>query len=157
MNYFVDESGMEIIEKNIYTATEIATVMPFYGNDIFSRFYSANAWTKSFLPNNYMRVSSAKDVKGGWIKWLFEKMLDNPLGNFLDELLMKLTAKSWDKKTKTNKKNYRGLIMGMKASKHYSKPDPVNFQQKILELYENSLENVYNKYDKVFHVANESL
>lgn len=157
MNYFVDEAMPEIIEKNIYTATEIATVLPFYGSKTFADFYAANSWTKNFLPNNYMRISSAKEMRTPWFKFLIEKLCDNAVGNLFDNLLMKLTARSWKVKSRRKKKNSHGLIMGMKAGKHYSKPDPVNFQEKILRLYETNLANTLDQYDKVLRLTNESL
>ena len=60
MNYFIDEEEPTIVEKNIYTATEIATLLPLYGSDTFKRFYAANGWTKEFLPNHTMRSPPAK-------------------------------------------------------------------------------------------------
>src|SRR6201985_1615061 len=35
MNYFIDEQGLEIVEKNIYTATEIVTLIPLEGDLTF--------------------------------------------------------------------------------------------------------------------------
>lgn len=157
MNYFIDEAEPEIVEKNIYTATEIATLMPLQGSVVFENFYSANAWTKSFLPNNYMRISMAKEIKGSWLKTVIEKLLNNNAGNLLDSLLMKLTAKSWGKKTKQKKTNVRGVVMSMRASKHYSKPDPANFQSKLLKLYENNVNDIFNRYEHSSKLTNEIL
>ena len=157
MNYFIDEAEPEIVEKNIYTATEIATLMPLRGNAVFENFYSANSWTKNFLPNNYMRISMAKDIKGSWVKTIIEKLLNNKAGNLLDSILMKMTANSWNRKTKKKKKNVRGIVMGLCASKHYSKPDPVNFQFKLLQLYENNVSDIFNRYEHSSRLTNEIL
>jgi hypothetical protein len=135
MNYFIDELGLEIAEKNIYTATEVVTLIPLEGDLTFEKFYSANAWTMAYLPNNYMRVSSAKPLKISMLKRTVEAMMNNRLGNVMDNLLCKVTASRWLKKTQQKKLNTRGIIMGMSANKHFAKPDPANFQQKLIQRY----------------------
>jgi len=145
MNYFIDEDHAEIAEKNIYTATEIATLLPLQGSIAFEKFYSANAWIKNFLPNKYMRVSSEKKIKNFWVKWLIEKMLSNSFGSLLDTILMNVTSKRWLEKTQKRKLNSRGTIMGMSATKFCAKPDPKNFQNKFIELYERKVFELLHK------------
>ena len=147
MNYFVDETEPVIVEKNIYTSIEIATLLPLRGTVVFENFYTANSWTKKFLPNNYMRISSAKEPGSSWLKWIIEKMFSNKMGDRLDNYFMKMTANRWNRKTKNGIKNSRGVIMSLQADKHYSKPDPANFQQKLLQLYENNLTDIFNQYE----------
>jgi len=142
MNYYIDEEQLEIVEKSIYTAIEIVTLIPLQGDSVIENFYSANAWTREFLPNKIMRVSSAKPVKSSFLKRLFEKVLDNSLGNAVDNKLMKITADRWLKKTRLKKLNSKGDIMGMDANKHCAKPDPKNFQTALLEQYENKISQI---------------
>jgi hypothetical protein len=52
---------------------------------------------------------------------------------------MKITAKRWNKKTQLRKLNSRGTIMGMAADQHFAKPDPKNFQIKLIEKYQSKL------------------
>lgn len=155
MNYFIDEAELAIIEKNIYTATEIATLLPLRGITVFEKFYAANSWTKNFLPNNCMRVSRAKEIKSGWIKSIPEKLLDNRIGNMLDNFLLKLTAKSWAAKERNQKRNNRGVVMSLHTGKHYSKPNPANFQQKLLQRYESSLEELFDRYEVSCGLTNQ--
>jgi len=136
MNYYIDEAQLEIVEKTLYTAIEIVTLMPLQGDDLFERFYAANAWTREHLPNKVMRLSSAKPVKSSWLKSLFEAFFNNRLGNAIDNVLMKITAGQWIKKTLSMKRNAKGNIMAMDVNKHYSKPDPRNFQSKLMLRYE---------------------
>jgi hypothetical protein len=147
MNYFIDEAELGIIEKNIYTATEIATILPLFGCKIFDSFFKVNSWARSFFPNKYMYMPPAKDVKRTWFKYLVEKSLNNRFGNFLDNYLMNLTAKSWNSKTRSNKKNSKGIIMSMHSGKHFSKPNPDTFQKRLLQRYENSLNEVFKLYE----------
>ena len=81
MNYFIDEQGLEIVEKNIYTAIEVATLIPLEGDVAFAKFYQANTWLRQYLPNNCMRVASAKPVKNTWLKSTVEALLNNGISN----------------------------------------------------------------------------
>ncbi|MEP6747755.1 MAG: nucleotidyltransferase domain-containing protein [Bacteroidota bacterium] len=157
MNYFIDEAEPGILEKNIYTATEVATIMPLRGNDIFETFYKVNAWTKKFFPNKYMHISSAREIKKTWIRSITEKILDNKMGNALDTFLMKMTARSWNSKTRNNKKNSKGILMSMHTGKHFSKPNPANFQKKLLQRYEKSLIEVFDQYERSSRIKNKTL
>jgi len=147
MNYFIDEQGLEIVEKNIYTATEIATLIPLEGDVAFAKFYSANLWTRSYLPNNCMRIASAKPVKRSAFKLFIEALFNNSFGTFLDNQLMRITAARWHKKSQEQKRNTRGVIMGMDANKHYAKPDPKNFQHKLIDRYQNKVNQVLQQYE----------
>ncbi len=136
MNYYIDERQLEIAEKNIYTAIEIVTLIPLQGDTIIEKFYAANSWTHQHLPNKTMRVSTAKPLKFNAFKQLIEAAFNNHLGNAIDNLLMKITAKRWLKKTQLNKVNAHGSVMAMATGKHYAKPDPKNFQTRLLQQYE---------------------
>jgi hypothetical protein len=147
MNYFIDEAEPGIKEINIYTATEIATIMPLRGNGIFDHFFKMNSWTKSFFPNKFMYVPSPKEIKKTWLKFITEKILDNRIGNSMDNFLMHLTAKSWNSKTRQNKKNSKGMVLSMHIGKHFSKPSPDVFQKRLLQRYEKSLHEIYKRYE----------
>lgn len=136
MNYFVDEDQLQIKEKNIYTATEVVTLIPMQGDAQFENFFAANSWTKDYLPNNYLRISSAKSLNNSILKRFSEALLNNKLGNLLDTLLMKITCRRWGKKTLQKRLNMHGVILSMNASQHCAKPDPVEFQNKLMLRYE---------------------
>jgi hypothetical protein len=142
MNYYIDEDQLEIVEKNIYTAIEVVTLAPLQGDKIFEQFYAENTWTAKYLPNKIMRISSARPTATSFIKRSFEYAFNNRMGNFIDTLLMKVTASRWTKKTKQNKVNSKGIIMGMDTGKHYSKPDPKNYQGKLLQQYQNNIDRI---------------
>ena len=157
MNYFVDEAEPMIVEKNIYTAIEIATLLPLRGTVVFDKFYTVNNWTKKYLPNNYMRIASAKETGTNWLKSFMERLFSNTMGDNLDNHFMKITARRWNKKTENGKKNSRGILMSLQADKHYSKPDPASFQEKLLRLYENNLTDIFNQYEHSSRLTNEML
>src|SRR5688572_20817381 len=55
VNYFVDEKHLEIEEKNLFTATELATVIPLYGSKQYESLQQENVWLKIFFPNYSQR------------------------------------------------------------------------------------------------------
>lgn len=139
MNYFVDEQHLEIEEQNVFTATEISTLLPMQGASVFEKFYASNKWTENFLPNQFMRISSATEIKGNWIKRFIEILFKNPIGSMLDKKLMQITAKRWAKKTEQQKLNDHGIVMKMAATRYHSKPDPSGFQVRLLNAYHEKL------------------
>ncbi|OOQ57275.1 hypothetical protein [Mucilaginibacter pedocola] len=142
MNYYVDEQQLQIAEKNIYTAIETDTLIPLEGDLTFERFYTANTWTRNLLPNKTLRLASAKPLKKYFLKTLIETLLNNRMGELLDNFFLRITSSRWAEKTKQKKLNLRGLVMGMSAGKHFAKPDPVNFQNRLMERYKNKLNYV---------------
>ena len=147
MNYYIDEQVLQIKEKNIYTATEIATLLPLQGVQIFQRFYAHNEWSKKYLPNHSLKVSYTKEIYHSFLKRTIEAVFHNPMGNWLERWLMQVTARRWAQKTRSGKLNTRGVIMSMEAGRHYAKPNPQNFQNKLLALYERKVDALIDKYD----------
>lgn len=139
MNYYIDEAQLEIVEKNIYTAIEVVTLIPVQGNQAFADFYSANTWTASYLPNKLMRISSAKPLNNGTFKRAGEFLFNNRFGNWVERQLMAITSARWGKKTAQKRLNSRGAIMSMAANQHFAKPDPKDFQLKLIERYQSKL------------------
>jgi len=145
MNYYIDEQRLEIVEKTIYTAVEVVTLIPLQGDTIFEKFYAANSWTQRYLPNKIMRLSSAKRVRESYFKRLVELLFNNAAGNVLDSMLMRITAGRWNKKTIANRMDAKGVVMAMDINKHYAKPDPEKFQHKLLKQYERKIAMLLHK------------
>ena len=55
---------------------------------------------------------------------------------------MTVTDKRWKKKTAKGKLNAKNLKVGMMVNRHFSKPDPKNFQEKFLQKYENRVKDL---------------
>ena len=147
MNYFIDEAELVILEKNIYTAIEVATIIPLDETEIFLRFFKANRWIDTFIPNKRICLPPNRKTKKSRLVHLIEKLFDNKHGNTFDDYLMKLTSKRWDLKSSLNKKNIKGLLLSLHTGKHFSKPGPDIFQKKLLDRYEICLAEVFKKYE----------
>jgi hypothetical protein len=146
ISFYADEEMLQIKEKNIYTAMEVATLVPLRGIDVFQRFYRVNSWYKNFLPNHGMKVSYLQATKQPFLKKFLEVLFNNQLGYALDNILMRITTRKWEK-TKQKKVTQRGIVLEMNAGKHYTRLCPENFQNKLIALYEQRLYALFRGYD----------
>ena len=146
INYYADEERLQLKEKNIYTAMEVATLVPLRGIEVFQRFYRVNSWYKNFLPNHGMKISYLQAIKQPFLKKFLEVLFNNLLGCALDNILMRITTRKW-KKTKQKKVTQRGVVLEMDAGKHYARLCPENFQNKLIALYEQKLYALFRGYD----------
>jgi predicted nucleotidyltransferase len=147
MNYYIDMQQLEIPEKNIYTAIEVCTLIPLQGDITFKEFYAANTWTSEFLPNKNMRIASALPVKKTFLKMLIEALFNYSPGNALDNMLMKITRNRWLKKTVLKQLNSHGNVLSLLTDKHFAKPNPKNFQGKLLSAYGYKVSCLLSKYE----------
>ena len=154
MNYYIDEAALEIQEKNIYTAIEIATLIPLRGISTFDKFFFANNWVKKMFPNNYMNISTTKSNKTNPVKWFIEMILNNSLGNLIDTALMKITAKRWNKRTADKVLTKSGLLFSIQSDKHYAKHDPSTFQDGIVSLHKTRLSEILTSKNMKYKAVN---
>ncbi|MEO8853203.1 MAG: nucleotidyltransferase domain-containing protein [Ginsengibacter sp.] len=142
MNYYIDETGLTIIEKNIFTAMEIVTLLPLQGIDCFQNFIDANSWTENYFPAKCILINNAGKIKRGFLRKCIEKVFSSRFGDAVEKWLMNLTDKRWKRKTQQGKLNDHGRRIGMIVDPHFSKPDPKNFQDKVVQQYENRVQQL---------------
>jgi hypothetical protein len=142
MNYYVDEDALVIQEKNIFTATEVVTLLPVCGNNTLKRFFKANDWAQMYFPNYELHASSYKKGNHSFLKVFTESLLDNRFGDWLDNYLARLTSGRWLKKERDGRRNSKGNHMGLRSGKHFARPNPAFLQQRILLLYESKLKEL---------------
>lgn len=148
MNYYVDEVQLQIEEKNIYTATELVTLIPMAGNGSMKKFFESNLWALSYFPNKYIPDLKNIFAKANWVKKTGEFVFNNRWGNCLDNYLMKLTTRRWKIKEVEKRLNTKGERMGLKTSKHCSKPTPIFFHDSFLKKYEKRMLEIDKKLKK---------
>jgi hypothetical protein len=144
LNYYIDDTALEIEEKNIFTATEIITLLPLEGANTFNQFITANEWIKRYYPQHPGSTSIINNDSRSRLKKLLEALFNNGFGNWLERRLMQTTSRRWQKKMQRNAVNEKGVKISMRSGAHYAKPDPGNFQRKIINLYEQRLNRVIN-------------
>ncbi|HEU4471333.1 MAG TPA: nucleotidyltransferase domain-containing protein [Flavisolibacter sp.] len=147
MNYFIDEEQLLIRENNIYTATEVVTLLPYRGVEVFERFFAANKWSRAYLPNHSLRISYVKPAAAPLIKNLFEFFLNNAAGRAIDYLLMRYTNYRWMKKTRKEKRNKKSIVLALDAGRHYAKPAPQGFHDLFLASYEKKIASLFHRYE----------
>lgn len=147
VNYFIDSENLEIEEKNLFTATEIKTLIPVYGQDVKRKFYEQNLWVTKYYPN-FKPDDRVQDVNGqtSSIKKAFEILFNNKLGDWLDDYSMKVTVNHWSKKFH---KNYsaKEFELVFKSQKSISKHHPRNYQDYVLNQYRDKVEEIAEKHN----------
>jgi hypothetical protein len=143
-NYFIDVDHLEIGEKNLFTATELATLLPLYGASIYQRLIQANSWTTRFFPN--FKPHPVEDVPENtayFPKSFMEYFLRGLTGERMEIYFMGLALKRW-KNQYGRKYALVDFDIAFKTSRHVSKNHPNHFQRKILERYREKV-NDFNK------------
>lgn len=141
VNYFVDEDHLEIEEQNLFTATELATVLPLYGSEQYTKLIDTNGWLKGFFPNYIARplenVSKA-NVTG--FKRILEGLINATFAVNIESYFRGLTMKRW-KKLYENEYSKADFDIAFKSKAYASKNHPQHFQRKIMELYAEKLKH----------------
>lgn len=136
MNYFIDESRLCLDEKNLFTATELATLVPVYNVDLHRELLNKNKqWIDEFFPNliiddKRFNAFNTTPIFRKPLEWLFNKLWPERFNNFL----MRLTDRLW--RYKWERKNYpmEDYDIAMKTKWYVSKQHPLNYQKRVLEV-----------------------
>lgn len=136
VNYFVDEDHLEIEEQNVFTATELATVIPLSGPVYYDHLIDANlAWLKQAFPNFRKRDTTATlTEKGGMGKALTEKLLTFFGAGAMESIWMKLTLRRWRRLYRAHYDD-TDFRIAFKTTPYASKNHPRNFQRRVMETY----------------------
>jgi len=135
VNYFIDTEHLEIEEKNLFTATEIVTLLPLYGREWCVRFFESNRWAQRRYPNFRLRLAESTPFhRRSWGKKWAEYLLSGRLGHLLDRQTMRLTVGYW--RRKFSHFNPETFNVALKSRQYVSKHHPLHFQQRVLVAYE---------------------
>ncbi len=143
VNYFIDEENLEIEQQNIFTATELVTLLPMTNPKLYEKLLDSNTWLKSYYNNALCTNNSAKDIKRSLFQKIIEPLLNGKIGLGLDKWFMKITLKKWFNKFKTMSKE--DFDIAMKSTRKVSKHHPSNFQKKVLKEYDNRVKLLNEK------------
>lgn len=132
LNYFITSDNLEIQEKNIFTATEIATLLPIHGA-VFETFFIKNNWYKTFLPNKNNNKVNEVTINPSWTATLLETIFQKRAGIQFEKFCYRLTYAIWRKKFR-DKMNPEDFELAFKSSNKVSKHHPSNFQKKVIDI-----------------------
>lgn len=137
VNYFIDSENLEIPDKNIFTATEIITLIPFYNEALYRQFFLRNNWVSSIFPNSIPLKNSADDrAANNWLKRIVEKLFNTSMGEWLDRYFYRITVNQWRKKFPDF--SDAEFEVNMRSRKDVSKHHPQGFQFRVLQAYEDN-------------------
>ncbi len=139
VNYFVDHDHLEIEEKNLFTATELATVIPLYGGQYYEQLQQKNSWLKLRFPNYQSRsIEGVPSGNSRWIKRVLEKSIDLFGGNQIEKLFLYLTERRW-RKLYGEEYLSSDFKVAFKTKTYASKNHPNHYQRKVMELHKQKL------------------
>ncbi len=142
INYYIDSEHLEIEEKNVFTATEIVTLIPVFGRKYYNEFYSKNSWIKNFFPNFPKRNNHIID-RHSKIQKVIESFFNNGFGDLLDDFAMKVFYNAT--KRKFHYFNEKDFALAFKSTKSESKYHPKFFQKRVLISFEEKLYQLQQK------------
>lgn len=138
-NYFIALDDLRIAEKNLFTATELATLIPLSGASSYTLLVRANPWLKEFFPNFLPRnVGQVPEAGINWFKRLVERLLSGKAGDRLTEKCRQITQRRW-KRLYGEKYSNDDFDIAFKSTASVSKNHPNHFQRRILERYDEKL------------------
>ena len=78
-NYVVAVSALHLPERDLFTAHELAQLVPLFGQDAYRALLERNQWYRQFLPNHPGYVGTIADIQGRRARRFVERVLANPL------------------------------------------------------------------------------
>ncbi len=91
-NYFLTLDSLEVEPHTLYTAREVAQVVPLRGAETYTRFRAANPWVYGLLPNvehDTDRAQAATESRPGATRGI-EWVLAGRVGDWLDRALYQM-------------------------------------------------------------------
>lgn len=141
INYFVDTNSLALPDNNIFTANEIASLLPMYNYNMYLNFMQLNNWYKNYYPNILLRAEQFV-IKPFLVKKLAEAIFNNNFGNTLDDICFSITTKFWRRKFQNfDDETYN---LSMRSWKNVSKHHPNDFQRKVLKILSEKLNQFQN-------------
>ena len=145
VNYFIDSENLEIPDKNIFTATEIITLIPLYNKELYHQFFLRNNWVKKIFPNSLPLKNSHPDQPGNnSLKRITEKLFNTVAGEWLDRYFYRITVKQWRKKFPDF--SDEEFEVNMRSRKDVSKHHPQGFQFRVLQAFEDNCRGFEEKH-----------
>jgi predicted nucleotidyltransferase len=147
VNYFISSSQMEIEEKNRFTATEMKTLIPLQGKDVFDKFYQSNRWVNDYFSKFEPKISTIRNIKKTTLSKGIEFIFDTKIGTITDYLFKAITLKKW--KLKFRYMTEDDFKIALKTTKNVSKHHPSNFQKKVILSLNSKVEEVHKNFNIV--------
>lgn len=147
INYFVSTATLNIPDKNLFTATEIVSVYPTYGQLAYYKLQQENSWVKEYFPNKKTNEITINNSTYPFsIKAAVEFLLNGKMGEKLDAYLFSLMLKRWKKRYADFDETQFDL--NIRTRKNVSKQHEKGHQFVILQKFMEQIDN-FEKLHKV--------
>jgi hypothetical protein len=113
-NYLVTTNALELEERSLYVAHELAQMIPLFGMKIYGEMRRLNGWMTDYLPNSLMVPEMPERVKLMQKRPLIQKVL---------EILLRLPFVTWFEKWEMGRKIARLTREQSSSSESYFSAD----------------------------------
>ncbi len=137
VNYFISSDNLVIPDQNVFTATEIAYLIPACNYELYRMFMNCNRWYSSFYPHkSTASAGQCTQEKRGLVKKLAEACFYG-WGNVFDDFLLRITLKNWQKKYPYMRTE--DFELQFRSRKNVCKRHNTGFQNKVLEQWHHKI------------------
>lgn len=137
VNYFVDTNNLAIPDRNIFTATEFATLRPMYGTSAISKLQKENQWVETSLPQRPFDTTKPND-QDFYLKKGIEAIARIAPLDRINTWLMKFSESRWKRKYQQEYKA-EDFEVAFRCREGVSKCHPRFFQKKALSQLEGKI------------------
>jgi hypothetical protein len=134
---------MDIEDKNIFTATEVATVKGVFNTGLIKRFLECNKWVNEFFPNYnccdpYLHTPGFKvNNRISYLQRILELCFTGFFGNMFNNICKNIYLKHWEMKYRYMNESERNRIF--KSTDNVARTHPEDMQKFILDKYREKL------------------
>jgi radical SAM superfamily enzyme YgiQ (UPF0313 family) len=135
VNYFVSERSLELEDKNLYVAQELAQMTPIFGLDTYTRLRAANTWADAYLPNAAGAPEAGHRTRAvGLVRALGRPIMRSALSQRLED---------WESKRKLHKYQETNFLRGRYTKfTHESTGHQIAVRDRTLALHDSRLRSV---------------
>lgn len=148
VNYFISSNSLYIPDKNPFSGTELAYLIPTVNYSAYTALLNENPWYKTRFPNKSQRSNeSCVATPSPFYKILVEKLLSSKFGEWLDDTLLSFTLKHWQKKyPELASEDFK---LQFRSRKSVCKRHTKGYQNKVLTMWDVKLQ----EYETQFNVV----
>ncbi len=137
VNFLLDWDNLYIEKQNIYSAIEIATLIPVVDSGLFEKFILTNKkWVLNLLPNVIFKKNNTFSVKDPFIKKNIEKLLSTKIFLKIGDSMQRFYLKKLGEGKEIHCESLK--TKELQITKGIFKGHNLNYEKRILTLFENN-------------------
>jgi len=106
-NYVISVGALEQFDHTLFTAHELAQMVPLHGFDVYEELVGVNAWARCLLPNAFTARPGAAQREVGSVLRSLKRAAERLLGGKLGDMLER-----WEMRHKVSRLNQRASYRG---------------------------------------------